>query len=354
MSVRRAASRLLVAAAVCLSGLAVPSSAFAERTIALSSGTFSPSLAPGQSAADRVMVANNGDEPLLALVYTADVFADEQGQQSYERPSADPANFLSSSASWVRVKVPDSTKIVANTPYLELDPGDELPVDFEVVVPPGAGPGDYNAVIFFEMFDFAAGSTGAVSKIQGRIGAKIDLRVVGDIVDRLEVGPFIASRFALANKTTFSTMVRNQGNIDKRFSARLELVGEGNEIVWSRELDSDVNLYAANDRAYNGVVEFDGVGFGSYTFRTVVDYQKEIGGETGALEQAQEIVDRSIWVVPLWVAILLVIVVALPILYAVYRFSTRGPRAPRSPAPSGRTPDPGPGEPGERVTRAGR
>ncbi|MDP2401728.1 MAG: hypothetical protein Q8M66_07095, partial [Actinomycetota bacterium] len=314
MRTYRSACCALTAAVVLLAALATPSSAIAERTIALSSGTFSPSLAPGQSAADRVMVANNGDEPLLALVYTADVFSDEQGQQSYERPSAEPADFLNSSASWIRVKVPDSTKIVANTPYLELNPGDELPVDFEVVVPPGAGPGDYNAVIFFEMFDFAAGSTGAVSKIQGRIGAKLDLRVVGDIVDRLEVGPFIASRFALANKTTFSTMVRNAGNIDKKFSARLELVGDGNEIVWSQELDSDVNLYARNDRAYNGVVEFEGVGFGSYTFRTIVDYQKEIGGETGALEQAQEIVDRPIWVVPLWVAILLIIVVALPVL----------------------------------------
>ena len=330
---RRATAVVLCAALGAM--LVVPGVALANRTIALNTGAFEVSLAPGQTGTDRVLVANNGDEPLNALVYTTDVRLDEKGEPDYIRPDANPENYLSSPASWIRLKVPDSTKIVANTPYLQMDPGAEFAVDWEIVVPPNATPGDYNAVIFFEMFDFAEGDEGAVSRVSGRIGARIDLRVVGDINDKLEAGPFIARGFAIGGKTPFSTKVRNEGNIDKRYTGTLQLIGQGNEVKWSQVLEEDANVYARSDRAYDGVVKFDGVGFGTYTFRTLIDYQREVGDEAGSLEQAELTVDRSIWVVPIWVIVAAALGIGLPLLYVLYRLerrrSAKEPKGPKEP-----------------------
>ena len=316
----------LLTVAVLATALLIPSSALAERTIALSTGAFDLALAPGQSSADRIGVANNGDEPLTALVYTADVKADETGEQTYVRPGPDLTNFLTSPASWVRVKVPDSTKIVANTPYLEMDPGQELPVDFELVVPRNAPPGDYNIVVFFEMFEFSDGDQGAISRVSGRIGSRIDLRVVGDVIDKVVVGPFVAQKLVIGDKTSFSTKVANEGNIDKKITVELKLVGEGEEQLWSKRLDKSANLYAKQDRLYDGTVAFKGVGFGKYTFRTQVEYQRELGDEARTLEPVSEKIDRTIWIIPLWLAVLMILLVGLPLLYLTYRASTIGIR----------------------------
>lgn len=316
----------LATVAVLAAALLIPSSAMAERTIALSTGAFDLALAPGQSSADRIGVANNGDEPLTALVYTADVKADETGEQTYVRPGPDLKNFLTSPASWVRVKVPDSTKIVANTPYLEMAPGQELPVDFELVVPRNAPPGDYNVVVFFEMFEFSDGDEGAISRVSGRIGSRIDLRVVGDVIDKVVVGPFVAQKLVIGDKASFSTKVTNDGNIDKKITVDLKLVGEGEEQLWSKRLDKAANLYAKQDRLYDGTVAFKGVGFGKYTFRTQVEYQRELGDEARTLEPVSENVDRTIWIIPLWLAILIILLVGLPLLYLTYRASTIGIR----------------------------
>lgn len=310
--------------------LVTPSSALAERTIALSTGTFEISLAPGGSATDGLLVANNGDEPITALVYTADVEIDEEGNQTYTRPSPTPENYLASPASWIRLKVPDSTKIVANTPYLEMEPGIELPVDFELVVPQNATPGDYNAVVFFEMFEFDEGSEGAVSRVSGRIGARVDLRVVGEIVDDIKLTDLSARTFVIGDTTPFSVRVANEGNIDKKIDVSLTLLGTGESEEWSKVLEEGANVYAQRERLYDGAVSFDGVGFGKYTFRAAMDYDKEQGDGQGTVMPETVTVDRQIWVIPLWLAIVVLIVVGLPLIYLTYRVSTRGLRAKRA------------------------
>lgn len=306
--------------------LAAPSSALAEKTIALSTGTFDLALASGQSAADGLRVANNGDEGLTALVYTADIDVDEEGNQTYTRPEVTPDNYLSSPASWIRLKVPDSTKIVANTPYLDMQPGDELPVEFELVVPQNATPGDYNAAIFFEMFEFDEGSEGAVSRVSGRIGARIDLRVVGDIVDDVRLSDLSARAIVIGDTTPFSVRVTNEGNIDKKIDVGLMLLGAGETEEWSKTLDEGANLYAQRDRFYDGAVTFDEVGFGRYTFRAVMDYEKESGDAEGSRIPETVTVERDVWIIPLWMAIAAAVILGVPLVYVTYRVSTRGAR----------------------------
>ncbi len=328
----RRALRATLGAALVASMLVAPSAALAEKTIALSTGTFDLALAPGQSANDGLKVANNGDEPITALVYTADVEIDEDGNQTYTRPSPTPENYLASPASWIRLKVPDTTKIVANTPYLEMAPGDELPVDFELVVPQGAAPGDYNTVVFFEMFEFDEGSEGSVSKVSGRIGARIDLRVVGEVVDNITLTDLSARTFVIGDTTPFAVRVSNEGNIDKKIDVRLVLLGAGESEEWSQVLEEQANVYAQRERFYDGAVAFDGVGFGRYTFRAVMDYNKEVGDGEGTVIPETATVERELWVIPLWLAITALVIIGIPLIYLTYRISTRGARDGREPS----------------------
>ncbi len=316
--------------AVLLVGLVGIPSATAEQSIGLNVGTIDLSLAPNQTASDSLIVANKGDEPLQVLMYTSDVQVDETGEPTYVRPQGDVTQYLSSPASWIRLQVPDSTKVVANTPYLQMDPGEEFQVDFDLVVPPNASPGDYNSVIFFEMFEFAPGDEGAVSSISGRLGARVVLRVVGDVVDKLEVKPFLARNFVIGDTSTFTTVVRNEGNIDKRYSLSLKLLAQGEDERWNQVLDEKGIVYARNTREYSGSVRFDGVGFGKYTFRAQVDYDQELEAVAGTLQPTTISVDRTIWIVPLWVAIAAILIVGVPAIWLSWRLSLRSSRKKRA------------------------
>jgi hypothetical protein len=211
-------------------------------------------------------------------------------------------------------------------------PGDELPVDFELVVPAGATPGDYNAVIFFEMFEFDQGNEGSVSRVSGRIGARIDLRVVGEIVDDITLSDLSARTFVIGDTTPFAVRVSNDGNIDKKIDVRLVLLGAGESEEWSQVLEEQANVYAQRERFYDGAVAFDGVGFGRYTFQAVMDYNKEVGDGEGTVIPETDTVERELWVIPLWLAITALVIVGIPLVYLTYRISTRGAREGREPS----------------------
>jgi len=130
---RRAAVALLAAAFV----LAIPAPAFAERTIGLSSGTFEFTVEPGQSGKGEVIVSNDGDEPLKALVYVSDLEVSETGEQTFTTPDRQNVTSLATPATWFRIYMPTDSKSVGNTPYLELEPGEKIPIAFEFLPPAG-------------------------------------------------------------------------------------------------------------------------------------------------------------------------------------------------------------------------
>ncbi len=324
---RRSPRKLSLAlGVVLLVGLLVPAVAPAERTIALNTGTIELSLAPGSIANDSVRVSNNGTEPLRALIYTSDVRYDEQGEPDYVKPTGEPGEFLRSPASWMSLRVPDTTKVVANTPYIELDPGQALDIDFEMRVPGNATPGDYNAVIFFEMFEFAASDTGTTSRISGRIGARIVLRVAGDVIDRMDVAPFSVRSFNIGDTVPYSFRVVNDGNIDKRYEPSL-VVLDGNEAERMRSVvETSAIVYAQGQREYLGGLKLDNARFGRFTMRVEVAYDREAGSEPGTVMPEVIRKDRTFWVVPLWAAILLILAIGLPVLWLSWKLAVRSSR----------------------------
>ena len=208
--------------------------AYAEKTISLSTGIIELSLPPGGTGTGSLKVANTGTQVIKALVYVADARIDAKGMPVYTRPAPAEAPDPKSPATWVQLKMPASTRIIANTPYIEMKAGEEFPVAFSETVPVGARPGDYNAVIFFEMFETdPANPNVSVSRVTGRIGCRVVTHVQGEIRDSIKVRPFVVRDFVIGDKMPFTFTVVNDGNVDKRYSASLALRDGGDSDVWS-------------------------------------------------------------------------------------------------------------------------
>jgi len=144
---QRSARKLsLLLVLLVLVGLIAPTSATAVRTIGLSTGTFDFSVAAGKGGTGEVVVMNNGDENLSVLIYAANQKVDASGAISYEVPNRDDQGVQYNPALWLQIKIGKQTQTVGNTPYIELTPGEQVPVSFEMLVPQGTPPGDHQVL----------------------------------------------------------------------------------------------------------------------------------------------------------------------------------------------------------------
>ncbi len=310
----------LVAGLLALATLATPAPAFAEKTISLSAGTLNLSLPPGGTGAGGLTVSSTGTEKIRALVYVADARIDAKGMPVYTRPPPAQGPDPRSAATWVQLKMPESTKIIANTPYIELKAGESLPVAFSETVPSNARPGDYNAVIFFEMFEVDPTSpTGSVSKVTGRIGCRVVTHVRGQIHDSIEVRPFAVDGLVFGDSTPYAFTVTNDGNVDKRFAATLLLRDANGADVSKSVVASSAIVYAGDHINYSGVDKLTGAGLGRYDVVLRVDHQLVTRDETATAPETKSIEEvRSVWVVPWWILAVALAVLAVILLFIAW------------------------------------
>ena len=302
------ARRSLAVSALVLAALLVasfPAPAAAVRTVGLSTATFDLALAAGQVGNGEVTVSNDGDEDIDVLIYAADQVVADDGAISYEVPTAQQATGVGTPASWVRMVVGAETKTVGNTPYVSLSPGEQVPVSFEIQVPENAPAGDHQMLIFFEMFNGGSATDSPSTSVTGRVGSRVRIRVAGEIVERLEVRPFVTKSVVLSKLLPYTFVVRNGGNIDKDFNARiLVLDGDLQEVV-SSVVTSETPVYAGANFEQSGSVETEKQLFGRYTMRLEVAYPRE-GSDAGATEIIT--VDKVVWVLPLWFVVGLIVI----------------------------------------------
>ncbi|MFA5844591.1 MAG: hypothetical protein WC971_07155 [Coriobacteriia bacterium] len=320
---RSARARFAAAATVALlSLLALSPSARADRTVGLSTGTFEFHVASGQSGEGTLEVTNDGDEPLKVLVYAANQTVDAKGNPRYVAPDRnDPETFLRSPASWLVIKVPEQTKTIGNTPYLELDPGQRVPVEFSFTVPAGVAPGDHQVLLFFEMFDLPKDSPGVSSNVAGRLGARIRFRVEGVVAQRIEVRPFVVRNLLIGDRLPYVFDVYNLGNVDTVVDGSLT-VWDGNEVERVRRgvLESSP-VYAGTNIERSGKLGLRGLAPGRYTVRLVVSYARE-GAAPGELP-VEVRKTRTVWVVPLWLAVAVSVVAGGLALWLAWRGAVR-------------------------------
>ncbi len=308
--IRRVAAVLAIAVLFA----ALPGAAHAEKTIALSSGTFAFTVDAGGKGEGEVIVGNDGDEPLKVLVYVSDVEIDAAGEQTFTTPQREGASLMSTPASWFRVYMPADSKAVGNTPYLEMEPGENIPIKFEFTPPPGTAPGDHNVVIFFEMFEFADETEGSAAVISGRLGARIALRVNGTIIEKVTVKPFEVPRFVIGRTVPYQFTLNNEGNVNETVLTMVSLLGSSEATLTASQVATDTALFAQTGRQYTGELVSPTAGIGPHTV-----WVNTIFLEDGAAVPTEVVEKRTVWLVPLWAVVLVAFLVVYSLGYLVYR-----------------------------------
>ena len=321
-ALRRAAA-LIVALALAIP-LAIPAPAMASKTLGLSNASFDFNVAPGQTGAGDMFVYNDGSEPIKVMVYAADQVTDAKGKVTYVVPTRDLKGVGKSPASWIRITLPESTKAIGNTPYLEMEPGQRVPVKFDFGVPQGVAPGDHQLLIFFEMFSFPGEVQGSGSMVSGRLGARIRLRVQGEVQQSLLVRPFAIRGFVIGDKAPYSLVLRNDGNVDVPLSGTVTFLDGSDAEVLESTVVTETTVYAQTMSEHAGVLDVSRAGIGRFTAQLRIDYKKE--SADGRKVDDSIVVDRTVWVIPLWVAVLAVAGVGLALLGLFWRAAATAAR----------------------------
>lgn len=290
--------------------------AYAVKTVALSSGSFSFEVEPGLSGQGEITVINDGDEPIKVLVYIADVATDENGAMTYPLPER-----TGTPASWFRVFMPTDSKSAGNTPYLELAVDQRVPVKFDFSPPAGTAPGDHNLVMFFEMFDFADNVEGSAVQVAGRIGARIALRVNGEVIEKMVVRPFEVPAFRVGTSVPYRFVVANGGNLNKGIEAWVTLLDRNEKEVASSQVASETTVLARSNLEFSDALDTVSGRIGPHTLEVRVQYsQEDAEFPTEIIEQ------RTIWLIPVWLLIAVAVLVFVLALWIAVRF-TRGSRS---------------------------
>ncbi|MCX5214902.1 hypothetical protein OG689_37550 [Kitasatospora sp. NBC_00240] len=167
-------------------------------------GTFSYGVTPGAVLKDHVAVWNYSEQPLTLRIYPADAFNTDTG--GYDVLPEGTAS--TQAGSWLRT----------GAATLELPARSRQIVPFTLAVPATAPPGDHPAGIVATLRSESKDAKGNAVTVDQRVGARINIRVSGDLRAALKVEDAHAVYHPSLNPlstghTTISYSVRNTGNV---------------------------------------------------------------------------------------------------------------------------------------------
>ncbi|MER8186593.1 hypothetical protein [Kitasatospora sp. NPDC094015] len=169
-----------------------------------SRGTFSYQATPGAVVKDHLALWNYGDQPLTLRLYPADAFNTDSG--GYDvlpegRPSTQAGTWLKAAA--------DTLTLPARSRQI---------VPFTLAVPADAAPGDHPAGIVAALRQESKDAQGNPVTVDQRVGARVNVRVAGELRAALAVEDTRVAYHPSANplgtgRTTVRYTVRNTGNV---------------------------------------------------------------------------------------------------------------------------------------------
>jgi hypothetical protein len=173
-------------------------------------------MAPGSTYSDSVAVSNLGAGELTLNIYPADGATTPQGTFTAQ-PASEAAK---DAATWITTEFSEIT----------VPPGEAVAVPFDIVVPADAVPGDHAAAIIASRLVEGLDENGARIAVDQRVGARVYLRVSGDMEPGLTVSDFQvdygAPLFPFGNEPATATFtVTNSGNITVAADAVLSATG---------------------------------------------------------------------------------------------------------------------------------
>jgi hypothetical protein len=167
----------------------------------------------GAQISDHVAVTNESQHDQVFAVYAADAYTTSKG--AYDLlPAGQPST---KAGAWIRL-AKDS---------VNLKPGQRSIIPFTVTVPPYTAPGDYSAGIVAQI---TVAGVGGHSQVDERIGARVYVRVAGQLHASLGVSGLLASYQDNVNPagggtTTVTYLVTNTGNVRLGYAQQVAISG---------------------------------------------------------------------------------------------------------------------------------
>ncbi|MEV7281492.1 DUF916 domain-containing protein [Streptomyces sp. NPDC093111] len=170
---------------------------------------FSYGATPGAVVKDHLAVFNYGTAPLTLRVYAQDAFTTADGGFDLYAANRRPTGV----GAWVGLRAGEVT-VPARSHTV---------VPFTLTVPPGATPGDHTGGVVASLSGVRTDRKGSKVTVDQRVGARIYVRVAGELAPRLAVEDLHTTYQGTANpfgqgEATLTYTVRNTGNV--RLAAR--------------------------------------------------------------------------------------------------------------------------------------
>ena len=160
-------------------------------------------VTPGQTISDFVSVTNFSDTPLHLDVYGGDAFTPQDG--GYDLLARD------------KTSVDVGAWISLGRTVLDLAPQETAVIPVTIQVPGNATPGDHSGGIVAALVTTATDATGQQVTVENRVGARVYLRVEGEVAPRLDVTDLSSSYAGTLNPA-------GQGSVDVTYT----VVNSGN------------------------------------------------------------------------------------------------------------------------------
>ncbi|HLU46362.1 MAG TPA: DUF916 domain-containing protein [Natronosporangium sp.] len=172
-------------------------------------------IAPGESITDFAQVNNFSDQPLTVQVYSHDAVNTPEGAFTLQPADAEPAEV----GAWIGL-----------SEQVTIAPGDHAIIPFTLTVPVDTPPGDYAGGVVASVMTTATDAHGQQMVVDNRVGARVYLRVAGELTPQLAVvageARYDRSWIPFSGGTVTATFeVRNSGNV--RLSGEQAVAGHG-------------------------------------------------------------------------------------------------------------------------------
>ena len=177
---------------------------------------FEYSTDPGTQVVDYVVVSNLGETPAQFAIYATDATNDVDTGAFGLLPSNEPPTDL---GAWITMDVESIT----------IEPGQKSTIPFNLLIPSDATPGDHVAGIIASITS-STESEGTTVNLEQRVGARMYLRVSGDVAASAEISGVTTSFTPELNPFAFGQMtvdysVRNTGNVRMDVNQLVRITG---------------------------------------------------------------------------------------------------------------------------------
>ena len=177
---------------------------------------FEYSTDPGTQVVDYIVVSNLGETPAQFAIYATDATNDVDTGAFGLLPSNEPPTDL---GAWITMDVESIT----------IEPGQKSTIPFNLLIPSDATPGDHVAGIIASITS-STESEGTTVNLEQRVGARMYLRVSGDVAASAEISGVTTSFTPELNPFAFGQMtvdysVSNTGNVRMDVNQQVRITG---------------------------------------------------------------------------------------------------------------------------------